>query len=240
LSTTGATRRMEAKFLTFSVSLTQVTSATIVYTAPARPTTSNAVTATGSTTTFSATQTLGPGLGTVLVMTFTLTATPPTTVTAGTSANWTLTASAGISGAYALTVTGSNANSPNHTVAPAFPISATFAGGTATAPITMVDAAAQGTGFQFTLTGPAVASAVLAVVTPVAGAVSTASIASLVSGTCGSATFSVSTAFAEPAAPTLSGTEVVSSAAATASACTFTANSAHLMPLATRRRGVGR
>jgi len=193
-------------------------SATIVYTEPATPTTSNAVTATGSTTAFAATQTLAPGT----VGAFALAATAPAgSVTAGTSANWTLTATPAITGTFPLTVTGTDAASPNGTAAPAFPATATFnAGGVATVPITMVDAAVQTTGFQFTVSGSA--SNVLAVVTPIAGAVSTAYIASITTGTC-TPTFTAGT-FTEPGAPTASATQTLTGSAATGASCHFTAN----------------
>jgi len=57
---TGCTTVGDVLTLTGAFVTPAQASATIVYTEPATPTTSNAVTATGSTTAFSGNQTLGP------------------------------------------------------------------------------------------------------------------------------------------------------------------------------------
>ena len=123
-------------------------SATIVYTEPAAPTASNAVTPTGSTTVFAATQTLGPlefaaGLN--------LTAAVGLAPVAGAADTGTLTMNGAptLAGTFAVTVTGQFA-SPNGTPA-VVPTTVTFTGGVAPVSVTLFDAASQG--LVFTVNG---------------------------------------------------------------------------------------
>jgi hypothetical protein len=189
-------------------------SATIVYTEPATPTTSNAVTATGTTTDFAATQTLGPSAG--ILGGFTFTAVPATaTPVAGAIDSWTLTATPAVTGTYFLTVTGQLA-SPNGTAA-TVPTTAVFTAGAAPVSITLVDAAAQT--LVFTVAG-ATGAVTGAVVTPVAAAVSTAWISGIASQTC-TPTFAVSGL--TQVGPAVSATQTLTGTGAVTAACTVTA-----------------
>jgi hypothetical protein len=188
-------------------------SATIVYTEPATPTTSNAVTATGSTTAFAATQTLGP---VAFSSTFSVTAAAPTTPTslvAGTSYNWTLTATPAISGAFTLTTVTGQLASPNGATA-TVPPTVTFAGGVATVPITLVDAAAAAQPLVFTVAG-ATGMATSGTVTVVAGAASSGYFST---ATAGGHTFTAGALTYTGAAPHLTATQTDTVTATTAQA----------------------
>ena len=120
-------------------------SASLTYTAPATSTTSNAVYAAGSTSVFAATQTISGTAFTAAPFT----ASAPASATAGTPANWTLSGGPSTNGLYTVTVDNAT-NSPNG-AAPTSSATVTFTNGSATVPVTLVDAAAQT--LEFTVNG---------------------------------------------------------------------------------------
>jgi hypothetical protein len=152
----------------------------------------------------------------------TMTASPPKTATAGTSADWTLTASnTDLYGTFPVTAMTGQSASPNGATA-TVPSSATFVGGVATVPVTLVDAAAQT--LEFTVDG--VTSTGDSSVTPTPGVASSGNGVSFVyhptAGTClpggtqggttSTGTFTVPT-YASPYAAADTATQTASGAA---------------------------